>query len=120
MNRESMNRLEEMRGNAMYPAIREGWLLLIDWEDDLQLNDYVRVEKTDGDVLIRELVAHSGDAVELARFDGGTARILERIRAEDIKSIQHCTAFPPNKRSLLERVYDVAQNCSAQRTEKPS
>jgi len=79
-----------VRGDSMYPAIRDGWYVILEPNSELQLGEYVLVAFTDGKKMVKELLQIEDDCYVLESVKGN-----ERITAfkADIENIRHISAI---------------------------
>lgn len=88
----------EVRGDSMFPAIRDGWFVVVEPNTDPVPGEYVVVKTTDGRSMVKELLWNRGDSVSLQSVNDLHGRLS--IRHEDIEFIHHVAfvAAPSMKR----------------------
>lgn len=82
--------LLRMRGHQMAPAIRDGWFVVVSPGAALAVGEYVSVVLHTGERLVRELLSHGADAIELATVNG---RLERTIAVEEIAHIHAVSAI---------------------------
>ena len=74
-----------VRGMSMYPAIRDGWYVLIEPNASPQPGEYVLLKLRDGRKMVKELLFRRPDSIEVLSVNGDE-RI--RIEAADLDGMQ--------------------------------
>lgn len=74
-----------VRGMSMFPAIRDGWYVLIEPNGSPKEGEYVLVKLRDGRKMVKELLYRRSDSIELLSVNGD-----ERLRVEltDVEGLQ--------------------------------
>jgi phage repressor protein C with HTH and peptisase S24 domain len=73
-----------MRGDAMYPAIRDGWVLVIEPTRRPVPGEYVLITMRDGRKMVKELMYQRGDQVAALRVNNAE---LVSLRAAEIEAV---------------------------------
>lgn len=81
-----------MRGDAMYPAIRDGWVLVVEPNRRPVAGEYVLITLTDGRRMVKELMYQRGDQVAALRVNNAE---LVSLRANEVASVHPIGAMIP-------------------------
>lgn len=60
----------KVRGESLYPAIRDGWILIIEPSTPAEPGDFVLLKLASGECLVRELIAQRPDAITVVTVTG--------------------------------------------------
>ena len=84
-----------MRGNSMFPSIRDGWYVLIEPNARPAVGEYVLVKLRNGQKMVKELLIQRPDSIEVMSVNGSHRHVYYR---EELESIQAVAAVvPPSK-----------------------
>lgn len=84
-----------VRGDALHPAIRDGWIIVAEPQARLSAGEYVLVAMRDGRRLLKELLYERKDSIAVVSVSGDVRLTIPR---EDIESAHAVTAvLPPSK-----------------------
>lgn len=86
----------QMADGSMHPAIPKGWGLIVERGVPPVIGEYVRIETSDGQQLIREFHSANASEVCLVSYRGGVTPCLETLPQSEVKQIDYCLALPPN------------------------
>lgn len=81
-----------LRGMAMFPALRDGWFLLLAPSRKALEGDHVLLELRDGRRLLQELLYRRSDVLELMSLNGGERLSIEHA---EVRSLQVVAALAP-------------------------
>jgi len=84
-----------VRGQSMFPSIRDGWFVLIEPNGQLRTGEYVLIKLKDGRKMVKELLFNRSSSIEVMSVNGG-----ERMTFDfpDIESTHAVAAVvPPSK-----------------------
>lgn len=86
----------KVRGDSMFPAIRDGWYVVIEPNRDHHPGDFVMVKTFDGRCMIKELLHERNGEIVLGNVNGNYGRLtLEREQVEKISLVGGI--YPPSK-----------------------
>lgn len=84
-----------VRGDSMAPAIKDGWVVVIEPNGMIAPGEYVLVSLTDGRKMVKELLFQRSDAVAVISVNGDKRITLD---PKEIEFIQPVAAIvPPSK-----------------------
>lgn len=84
-----------VRGQSMFPSIRDGWFVVVEPNGQLRSGEYVLIKLKDGRKMVKELLFKRSGSIEVLSVNGG-----ERMTFDfpDIESTQAVGAVvPPSK-----------------------
>lgn len=84
-----------VRGDAMAPAIRDGWLVVIEPSSEVAPGEYVLVQLKDGRKMITELLYERPDSVAVMSIKAGARLTLMR---SDVAAVHAVAAIVPPSR----------------------
>ncbi|URI11041.1 S24 family peptidase [Aquincola tertiaricarbonis] len=84
-----------VRGDAMAPAIRDGWLVVIEPSSEVAPGEYVLVQLKDGRKMITELLYERPDSVAVMSIKAGERLTLMR---SDVVAVHAVSAIVPPSR----------------------
>lgn len=85
-----------VRGDSMFPAIRDGWYVVVEPNRDHHPGDFVMVKTFDGRCMIKELLHERNGEIVLGNVNGNYGRLtLERDQVEKIALVGGI--YPPSK-----------------------
>lgn len=62
----------KVRGESLYPAIRDGWILVVEPSTPAEPGDFVLLKLADGTTMVRELISQRHDAITVVTVNGET------------------------------------------------
>jgi len=84
-----------VRGDSMAPAIRDGWIVVVEPNGSVAPGEYVLVKMLDGRKMVKELLYQRTDTVTVLSVNGAHRLTLP---AKDVDELQPVTAIiPPSK-----------------------
>jgi phage repressor protein C with HTH and peptisase S24 domain len=84
-----------VRGDSMHPAIRDGWVVVVEPNNSVAAGEYVVIGLTDGRKMVKELLYERRDSVAVISVNGGERLTLDR---GDIAFLHPVAAvFPPSR-----------------------
>lgn len=84
-----------VRGDALQPAVRDGWIIVAEPASQPEAGEYVLITTRDGRKMMMELLYQRGDSVAVLAITGQLRLTLSQ---EEIASMHHVTAIlPPSK-----------------------
>lgn len=85
-----------VRGDSMFPAIRDGWYVVIEPNRTYYPGDFVMVKTYDGRCMIKELLHERNGEIVLSNVNGSYGRLtLDREQVEKISLV--AGIFPPSQ-----------------------
>lgn len=84
-----------MRGDALYPAIRDGWVLVVEPSSELAAGEYVLACLKDGRKMVRELMYSRRDSVALLQPNSGQVLTVPRDEIDSLHAIG--PMIPPSR-----------------------
>ena len=88
------------KGDALAPAIRNGWAVWVEPNHSLVPGEYVIIELLDGTSMIKELLFENEGVLSLMPLTGSTGRLsLSRV---EIKHIHHVGGILPGSKILYQ------------------
>lgn len=83
-----------VRGASMWPRLQEGDVLCVSPAADCLPGDYVVISKSDGETMVKELVASRGNEVVLDSVNRDEPRVA--LSADEIELMDKVTAIVPS------------------------
>lgn len=74
-----------VRGDSMFPAIRDGWYVVVEPNGRVVPGEYVLIKLLNGQKMVKELIMQRDDSITVVSVNGETRRT---IMAEDIDPIR--------------------------------
>src|SRR5690625_210820 len=88
-----------VKGDNMFPAIRNGWYVVVEPNGAICNGEYVALKLRDGRKLVKELLFRHSDSLVLQSANGGQRLTIEK---EDIEQLYSVAAIvPPSKHKSL-------------------
>ncbi len=88
-----------VKGDSMYPAIRSGFIVIVEPNTAPVVGEFVVVKLKDGRSTVKELLWQRGEEYTLQAVNG-QARMT--VRAQDIEFVHYVAAIvPPSRRNLV-------------------
>lgn len=84
-----------VRGDALHPAVRDGWLIVAEPAKALTAGEFVIVGMKDGSTQIHELLYERADSVAVISIDGQVRLSLQRADIEYIHAVG--AIYPPSR-----------------------
>lgn len=84
-----------VKGMSMFPAIRDGWYVIVEPNSNPSEGEYVLIKKSDGRRMVKEFLFRRSGSIELMSVNGGARLTLEMHEIQDIQPI--CAVIPPSK-----------------------
>ena len=88
------------KGDALAPAIRNGWAVWVEPNHSLVPGEYVIIELLDGTSMIKELLFENEGVFSLMPLTGSTGRLS--LGREEIKQIHHVGGILPGSKILYQ------------------
>lgn len=76
-----------VRGMSMFPAIRDGWYVLIEPNGSPKEGEYVLIKLRDGRKMVKELLFRRSDSVEVLSVNGDERIRLEMTEIEGMQAV---------------------------------
>ncbi len=76
-----------VRGQSMFPAIRDGWYVLVKPNGTPQEGEYVLLKLADGRKMVKELLFRRTGSIEVMSVNGGERLTFELSELEGIQAI---------------------------------
>jgi len=84
-----------VRGMSMFPAIRDGWYVLVEPNQRCQPGSYVLIRLRDGRKMVKELLFERDGTVEVMSINGGERLSIDRYDLEQERGMQAVGAVLP-------------------------
>jgi phage repressor protein C with HTH and peptisase S24 domain len=84
-----------VRGDCMFPAIRDGWYVILEPSGKLTLNEYVLIKYLDGRKMIKELIQVAKDSYTVLEVNGSARMTVFKAELDEIQAIS--AIVPPSK-----------------------
>lgn len=84
-----------VRGDSMFPAIRDNWLMVVEPSEPLVPGLYVHVKTVDGRYMVKELLWATEGELALHSVNQSYGRLT--LRREEVEYAYYCLPLPPNK-----------------------
>jgi transcriptional regulator with XRE-family HTH domain len=84
-----------IRGDSMYPAIRNGWYVVIEPSGAPQEDEYVLIKLKDGRKMVKELRRRTRDTVIVESVNGGARMTIATDDIDEISPVAN--VLPPSK-----------------------
>lgn len=76
-----------VRGQSMFPAIRDGWYVLVKPNAAPQIGEYVLLKLQDGRKMVKELLIQRPSSIEVMSVNGGERLTFETAELEGIQAV---------------------------------
>lgn len=76
-----------VRGNSMFPAIRDGWYVIIEPSSAPVVGEYVLVKLLNGQKMVKELLIQRPDSIDIMSVNGGTRRTIYNDELESVQPV---------------------------------
>lgn len=86
-----------VRGDSMYPAIRDNWIVVVEPSMPLIAGQYLHVHTTDGRYMVKELLFRDQDSGALTLHSVNPSFGRLTLQAEEIVYAYYCWPIPPAK-----------------------
>lgn len=84
-----------VRGQSMFPAIRDGWYVIVEPNNTPAVGEYVLLKLKDGKKMVKELLNRRASSVEVMSVNGGERLSFDVADLEGIQAIG--AVVPPSK-----------------------
>lgn len=84
-----------VRGQSMFPAIRDGWYVIVEPNGSLAPGEYVLIKLKTGQKMVKELLIKRPGAVEVISVNGGERLSFDMVELDAIEPI--AAVVPPSK-----------------------
>ena len=84
-----------VRGQSMFPAIRDGWYVLVEPNSTPAVGEYVLLKLTNGKKMVKELLNRRSSSVEVMSVNGGERLSFDVMELESVQAIS--AVVPPSK-----------------------
>lgn len=84
-----------VRGDSMFPAIRDGWFIVIEPDTMPAVGEYVLLKMNDGKKMVKELLQVKDDCYIVMSVNGGERITAMKIDVENICAVS--AIVPPSK-----------------------
>lgn len=88
-----------VRGESMFPAIRDGWYVILEPSGKPAINEYVLLNFKDGKKMVKELLQSKDDCYVVMSVNGSERFTAMKEDLHDIKAIS--AVVPPSKHKDL-------------------
>lgn len=84
-----------VRGQSMFPAIRDGWYVVVEPNSSPTPGEYVLLKLKDGRKMVKELFLRRAGSVEVMSVNGGERVTFDVFELESIQAVS--AVVPPSK-----------------------
>ncbi|MCY1171307.1 Peptidase S24-like protein [compost metagenome] len=77
----------KMRGDSMWPAIRDGWYVVVEPNSAPTVGEYVLVKLKNGQKMVKELLFQKADSVAVMSVNGEVRRTLQIDEIDGIQAV---------------------------------
>lgn len=77
-----------VRGDSMFPAIRDGWFVLVEPNSSIQPGEYVLIKLLSGQKMVKELILERQDSITVVSVNGDVRRTIMREELDTHYGIQ--------------------------------
>ncbi|MGQ8875929.1 S24 family peptidase [Delftia sp. NA_296.1] len=84
-----------MKGMSMFPAIRDGWYVIVEPNDSVSEGEYILIKMRNGSKMVKELLFRRSDSIEVMSVNGGERMTLDLRDIEDYQPIG--AVVPPSR-----------------------
>lgn len=84
-----------VRGQSMFPAIRDGWYVLVEPNMECHAGGYVLIRLRDGRKMVKELLFVRGGSIEVMSVNGGDRLSFDASDLEEERGMQAVGAVLP-------------------------
>lgn len=84
-----------VRGQSMFPAIRDGWYVVVEPNSEPAAGEYVLLKLKDGRKMVKELLIRRAGSVEVVSVNGGARATYDVFELESIQAVS--AVVPPSK-----------------------
>lgn len=90
-----------VRGNSMHPAIRDGWLVVVEPNQDLIPSEYVLIKLRDGRKTIKTFLYQRGDVIGVQSVRDDEVHQIWLDEIEEDRGLQYVGGvYPPSRLTL--------------------
>lgn len=82
-----------VRGDSMFPAIRDGWYVVVEPHGRPTPGEYVLVKLKDGQKMVKELIMERPDSITVVSVNGDTRRTILREEIDSHYGLQPVSAI---------------------------
>lgn len=82
-----------VRGDSMFPAIRDGWYVVVEPHGRPTPGEYVLVKLKDGQKMVKELIMERPDSITVVSVNGDTRRTILREEIDSHYGLQPVAAI---------------------------
>lgn len=76
-----------VRGQSMFPAIRDGWYVLVEPNGQPRVGEYVLVKLNSGQKMVKELLNHRPGSYEVMSVNGGERMTFDVFDVESVQAV---------------------------------
>lgn len=76
-----------VRGNSMFPAIKDGWYVIVEPNSRPVVGEYVLVKLLNGQKMVKELLIQRADSIEIVSVNGGERRTVYNDELESVQAV---------------------------------
>lgn len=76
-----------VRGNSMFPAIKDGWYVIVEPNSQPVVGEYVLVKLLNGQKMVKELLIRRSDSIEIVSVNGGERRTIYNDELDSIQAV---------------------------------
>lgn len=84
-----------MKGMSMFPAIRDGWYVIVEPSGTPSEGEYVLIKKINGVRMVKEFLFRRQGSIEVMSVNGGDRLTIEMQEIHELLPI--CAVIPPSK-----------------------
>ncbi|WP_305727746.1 S24 family peptidase [Hydrogenophaga sp.] len=87
-----------VRGDSMFPAIRDGWYVVVEPHGRPTPGEYVLVKLKDGQKMVKELIMERPESITVVSVNGDTRRTILREDIDSHYGLQPVSAILPSSK----------------------
>lgn len=76
-----------VRGQSMFPAIRDGWYVLVEPNGQPRIGEYVLLKLSNGKKMVKELINHRQGSYEVMSVNGGVRMSFDVTEIESVQAV---------------------------------
>ena len=87
-----------VKGDSMFPAIRDGWYVVVEPNGNLVIGEFILVKLLTGQKMVKELLMQNEHGITVMSVNGSTRRTIGREEIDNHHGLQPVSSIlPPSK-----------------------